>query len=146
MLHRLTVPPWEREPPTCDICGGEKWGGPSSHKHYCKHGHVAPVHVRKDVNKRPQSDTESEHPTEQLNRISQKGYALIDDGREDMWLSVGRRGGASYILRATLHSNGTTTSKEIPAPLARDLIHENGLMFEEPPEAIQDEVNQVDRI
>lgn len=94
----------------------------------------------------PSTTEDSDQFVEQLNKISDEGYARVDDDGDDKWLSVVWEGSIGHILCTTLHSNGVADGEEIPTPLAREFIEDDGLVFEEPPEKVKREVKRLERI
>lgn len=114
----------------------------------------SPQNVEKSSDRIPhmknREDTHSEADgstfTEQLTRISDEGYALVDDDEKDKWLSIVYEGNVGHILCTTLHSNDIADGEEIPTPLAREFIMDDGLVYDEPPEQVKREVNRLEQI
>lgn len=93
-----------------------------------------------------QSEAGADHTVEQLKKVGEQGYARVDDDRGDKWLSVVYEGNVGHILCTTIHSNGIADGEEIRIGLAHEFVQEDGLVFEEPPEKVKQEVSRLERI
>ena len=93
-----------------------------------------------------QSEAGADRTVEQLKKVAEEGYARVDDDRGDKWLSVVYEGNYVHIMCTTVHTNGIADGEEIQTGLARQFVEDDGLVFEEPPEKVKQEVSRLERI